>query len=105
MSGYIYSTKDVSVAEGMKDIPFAFTSQMPVKVDACEYIPDAYEALMEAADKGLIIIRKYSENSEKKLLWIERCIKDEYAKAQDIPEYKVFLEAKFADILKFRTTR
>lgn len=45
-------------------------------------------------------MRKFSENSEKKLQWIEQCIKAEYIKAQEIPEYKVFLEAKFKDILK-----
>ena len=84
----------------MRDIPFAVASREPVVVDACEYVPDAYEALLEAADKGLIIIRSYSENSEQKLEWIKRCINSEYVKAQEIPEYKVFLEAKFGDILQ-----
>lgn len=100
VSGYVYSMAEAPQAEAMKDIPFAATSELPVSVDACEYVPDAYEALREAADKGLIIIRSYSENSEKKLEWIKRCISSEYEKAQDIPEYKVFLEAKFGDILQ-----
>ena len=99
VSGYVYSMAEAPQAEAMKDIPFAVASREPVVVDACEYVPDAYEALREAADKGLIIIRSYSENSEQKLDWITRCINSEYAKAQEIPEYKVFLEAKFASLL------
>ena len=99
VSGYIYSAKNVMSAESMKDIPFAATSTEPVLVDACEYVPDAYEALKEAADKGLIVIKKYSENSEKMLAWIERCIKEQYKIAREIPDYKVFLEGKFKKIL------
>ncbi len=95
VSGYIYSAENVTTAESMKDIPFAATSTEPVSVDACEYVPDAYEALKEAANKGLIVIKKYSENSEKMLAWIERCIKEQYKIASEIPDYKVFLEGKF----------
>ena len=97
--GYIYSVESVPLAEKLKDIPFAATSKIPIPVDGCEYISDAYEALQEAAHKGLIIIRRFSENSEKKLEWIKHCIKEEYIKAEEIPEYRVFLEAKFKDIL------
>lgn len=99
VSGYIYSAENVTSAESMKDIPFAATSTEHVSVDACEYVPDAYEALKEAADKGLIVIKKYSENSEKMLAWIERCIKEQYKIASEIPDYKVFLEGKFKNIL------
>ena len=45
------------------------------------------------------MIKKYSENSEKMLAWIERCIKEQYKIASEIPEYKVFLEGKFKNIL------
>ena len=99
VSGYIYSAENVTSAESMKDIPFAATSTEPVSVDACEYVPDAYEALKEAADKGLIVIKKYSENSEKMMAWIERCIKEQYKIASEIPDYKIFLEGKFKNIL------
>ena len=63
-------------------------------------MPDAYEALKEVENQGLIKIKKYSENSKEMLDWIERCIKEQYKIAQDIPEYKVFLEGKFANILQ-----
>ena len=99
VAGYIYSTEETPNMEILKDIPFAVTSNLPVPVQKCEYVPDAYEALKEAADKGLIIIRRYSENSEQMMTWLKRCIKSEYAKAEEFPEYKVFLEAKFKEIL------
>ena len=99
VSGYIYSAEDVASAESMKDIPFAVTSTQYVSVDACEYVPDAYEALKEAEEKGLIVIKKYSENSEKMLAWIEQCIKEQFRIASEIPDYKVFLEGKFKNIL------
>lgn len=100
VSGYVYATKDVPTAESMKDIPFAVTSTTPVPVESCEYVPDAYEALKAAEEKGLIKIKKYSENSKEMLAWIERCIKEQYKMAQDIPEYKVFLEGKFGNVLQ-----
>ena len=99
VSGYIYSAEKVISAENMKEIPFAVTSAEPVQVSACEYVPDAYEALKEAAVKGLIVIKRYSEISEQMLAWIERCIKEEYKRADEIPDYKVFLEGKFKNIL------
>lgn len=99
MPGYIYSAADIPSIESIKGIPFGVTSTGSVTVDACEYVPDTYKALMEAADKGLIIIRKYRENSEQKLEWIERCVKKAYITAQLFPEYKIFLEAKFSGIL------
>ncbi len=103
VSGYIYSTNNVPIVEKLGDIPFAVTSSIPIRVEQCEYIPDAYEALKEAAEKGLIVLSKYSDNSEERMQWIEQSVKNEYVKAQRIPEYKVFLENKFKDILKRNT--
>lgn len=100
VSGYIYSMREVPESEKLGDIPFAVTSNIPVLVEYCEYIPDAYEAIKEAADKGFILLRRFNENSEKKMQWIKQCIKAEYIKAQQFPEYKVFLKAKFKEVLK-----
>lgn len=100
VSGYVYAAKNVPNAENMQGIPFAVTSTLSVPVESCEYVPDAYEALKEAEKKGLIKIKKYSENSKEMLAWIERCIKEQYKMAQDIPEYKFFLEGKFGDVLQ-----
>ena len=96
VSGYIYSAETVPQAEKMTDIPFAAISSAPVPVEACEFIPDAYEALKKAEAQGLIILRKYEENSEQMLDWIRRCVKDEYAQAVDSPDYRLFLAAKFS---------
>ena len=46
----------------MKDIPFAVTSTQYVSVDACEYVPDAYEALKEAEEKEPETKIAYVEN-------------------------------------------
>lgn len=99
MPGYIYSVTNIPQTESIKGIPFGVTSEEAVDVDSCEYIPDAYEALMDAEKKGLIIICKYNDNNIEKLNRIKECIKREYITAQEFPEYKAFLEAKFSDIL------
>ena len=99
MAGYIYSAEKVPQMESRKDIPFAVASTVCVPVQNCEYVPDAYEALKEAAGKGLITIRRYSEMSEQTMTWLKRCIKSEYTKAEEFPEYRVFLEAKFNQFL------
>lgn len=61
---------------------------------SCEYIPDAYEAILTAARDHKIIIQKYEDNSVSKLQWIEKTIKEQFAHAQNL-EYKAFLQAKF----------
>lgn len=99
MSGYVYSVSNISTVEPIKGIPFGVTCSTPVQIEECEYIPDAYDALQEAAKRGLIGIRKYQENSAQKLDWIRQLIKKEYITAQSFPEYKLFLEAKFAELL------
>ena len=60
VSGYVYAAEDVPNAEAMKGIPFAVTSTTAVPVGFCEYVPDAYKALKEAENQGLIKIKKYS---------------------------------------------
>lgn len=84
----------------MKDIPFAYTSRVPVKVEAVEFIPDAYEAILQAEREGKLVIKRYETASEANLQWIARTIPQEYDEAADRPEYQLFLKAKFPEILK-----
>lgn len=65
VSGYIYSSNNVDLMEKQLDIPFAFTTTVNVKVDDCEFIPDAYDAIIKAANEGKIVLKKFDENSEK----------------------------------------
>ena len=71
---------------------------MPVA--GCEFVEDAYAALIEAESAGLICIRRYAELSKSTLAFIERVIPEEYANTQSAPDYRLFLRAKFKDILR-----
>ncbi len=95
ISGYIYATESLTSYEIQKDIPHAIITECPVPVTSCEYIPDAYQAMMDAVNKGEIVLQKYEENSEAKLEWIKKVINSEYEKSNDYPEYREFLKAKF----------
>ncbi|MEF9983497.1 MAG: hypothetical protein RR710_03040 [Oscillospiraceae bacterium] len=99
VSGYIYSSNNVNSIEKLSDIPFAFTTTTNVSVEYCEFIPDAYDAIMQAAEEGKIILRKYEDNSEKMLDWIKTSIKNEYDTNENHLEYQSFIRAKFDDIL------
>lgn len=97
VSGYIYSVETITDSGYKVQIPDAATSSVPVKVMSCEYIPDAYEAILLAEKEGLIAIRRYEDNNEAQLNWIKKTMKEEYRKAIDIehPEYCHFIEGKF----------
>ena len=95
VSGYIYRVDKCAAAQPMADIPHAFASGEPLVVADCEYIPDAYEALLKAEREGLIVIRRYDDLSEGTRRWLEKMIPQEYAKAESHPDYRHFLKAKF----------
>ena len=97
VSGYIYAAETVPGREELKGIPDAVITSEPVPVTSCEYVPDAYEALLIAAELGQIFIRRYEQLPEKMLAWIESSIKQQY-EAADIPTYKHFLKGKFPEI-------
>ncbi|MCM1055874.1 MAG: hypothetical protein NC394_10185 [Bacteroides sp.] len=94
VKGYIYTVKNGGF-EPMSDIPFAYTSASPVETESCEAVSDAYEALLEAAEQGKIIITRYEDNTQKKLDWIERTVREEFEASADRPEYRFFLREKF----------
>ena len=96
--GYIYAADEVPGMEEMKDIPDAVATSQPVPVLGCEYVPDACEAILTAAEAGEILVRRYHELPESMLAWIDSCIKREYEEARDIPTYRQFLEGKFPEI-------
>lgn len=73
--------------------PYGFNEDGTQRIE--EYYPDAYETILEAEEKGLITILRYENNSRAQLDWIERTIKEEYEKAADHPEYRLFLKGKF----------
>lgn len=95
VSGYIYSAEKNSGFEPQKDIPHAYISKSSVDTVQSEFIPDAYEALLSAAEQGLILIRPYEDNSAEKLEWIRKTVKKEYETAENHPEYRYFLRNHF----------
>lgn len=97
VSGYIYAAETVPGREELKGIPDAVITSEPVPVTGCKYVPDAYEALLIAAELGQIFIRRYEQLPEKMLAWIESSIKQQY-EAADMPTYRHFLKGKFPEI-------
>ena len=99
VSGYIYSTESIIDSGFQVQIPDAATSSVPVPVTHCEYVPDAYEAILTAEKEGLITILRYENNSKQKLDWIAGTMKEEYENAVDHPEYRHFIKGKFGDLI------
>ena len=99
VSGYIYAIKTVPGMREQEDIPDAVVTGEPVPVIGCEYVPDAYEAIIQAEKSGLIFIQRYENIGEEKRRWIERTVKSEYEEARDIPTYRHFLSGKFPEIV------
>ena len=102
VSGYIYSTETIVDSGFQINIPDAATSSLPVPVTGVEFVPDAYEAILQAEKEGLIVIRRYEEMTDKKKEWNTRTIREEYQSAADHPEYRHFLRGCFPDILEDR---
>ena len=95
VAGYIYSVQPADCCRPLSSIPYAVASEHPLFVADCEYIPDAYDAIMQAVSNGRMVLRHYAQNSPKKLRWIEKIIRSEYDNAGTHPEYRAFLKAKF----------
>ena len=99
VSGYIYSIKTFYFLKQQKHIPFAFTTTSKVPVDNCEFILDAYEAIIQAEKDGKITIRRYENHSEKKRNWIRATMIQEYNSNSQHPEYMAFIKAKFSNVI------
>ncbi len=100
VSGYIYSAEEITDSGFQVQIPDAAVSSLPVPVTGVEFVPDAYEAILQAEKDGLIVIRRYEEMTDKVKAWNERTIREEYQSAADHPEYRHFLRGCFPEILK-----
>ena len=100
VSGYIYSVNSIVEADFEVKIPYAACSSNPVDVESIEFVSDAYEAILDAEEKGLIAIMRYDEMPEKMPGWTMRTILQEYEEATDHPEYRYFLKGNFPDIIR-----
>lgn len=96
VSGYIYAVEEITDSGFPLHIPDAAASSEPTPIKNCEFIPDAYEAILAAEKEGLISILRYKDMHEPQRAWIERTILEEYSNAADRPEYRHFMEGKFS---------
>lgn len=95
ISGYIYAAETITDSGFQLQIPDAAASSEPTPIKYCEFVPDAYEAILAAEKERLITVRRYEDSSKAQLEWIERTIRKEYEDSADQPEYRHFLEGKF----------
>ena len=99
VSGYIYTADDITDSGFDTGITDTVTSSVPVEVSAAEFVPDALDAILQAEEEGLIRIVRYREMSDKKKIWLERVIREEYVSSADHPEYRHFLRGCFPEIV------
>ena len=95
-SGFIYSVEHIENCSALADIPCAFIAENEITVSGCECVPDAYEAIMKAVNDGEIILQRYEDNSTAMMNWIEKIINEDYQNAEQRPDYREFLKAKFS---------
>ena len=97
VSGYIYRVRAIVEADFEVRIPDAAVSSLPVDVDAVEFVPDAYEAILRAEREGRIAVTRYDALSEARKSRIAKTILEEYERAADHPEYRHFLKGNFPE--------
>lgn len=100
VGGYIYSCANVEKDMDFElNIPDAVVSRKKVQVDSFEIIDDALKNILNAEKNGLIRIVRYNDFISEREKWLYSIIKSEYSEANDHPEYRFFLEKKFAKYL------
>ena len=82
----------------MSDVPFAVTSEEAAAVVSCEFVPDAYEAILRAEREGLLRILHYAQTGDPFRAWIWQTMKHEYENAEKQPDYRHFIKGKFGII-------
>lgn len=95
VSGVIYSVAETDDCHPLAEIRDVYVSVSAVPVTSCEMIPDAYEAILKAEAEGKLVLKRYHQLSSKDLSWLERAIQQDYAQAENHPEYRFFLQSKF----------
>lgn len=99
VSGYIYTVGQIEEASFELQIPDAAATAAPAKVLAVEYVDDAYLAILEAEEKGLVRVLRYEDMTDKHRTWLKDTIVKEYETSADHPEYRHFLLGNFPELL------
>lgn len=102
IGGYIYSCSKIDPYPKLDiKIPDTFITAQKTTVDNCEFIPDAYNEMINAEANGLITILRYNEfiSNIKRREWLKKTIIDEYRNNSAHPDYRFFLESRFSAII------
>ena len=102
IEGYIYSCSKINPYQKLDiKIPNTFITAQKTTVDNCEFIPDAYNEMINAEANGLITILRYNEfiSNIKRREWLKKTIIDEYRNNSAHPDYRFFLESRFSAII------
>ena len=102
IEGYIYSCSKIDPYQKLDiKIPDTFITAQKTTVDNCEFIPDAYNEMINAEANGLITILRYNEfiSNIKRREWLKKTIIDEYRNNSAHPDYRFFLESRFSAII------
>ena len=102
IEGYIYSCSKIDPYQKLDiKIPSTFITVQKTTVDNCEFIPDAYNEMINAEANGLITILRYNEfiSNIKRREWLKKTIIDEYRNNNAHPDYRFFLESRFSAII------
>ena len=102
IEGYIYSCSKIDPYQKLDiKIPNTFITAQKTTVDNCEFIPDAYNEMINAEANGLITILRYNEfiSNIKRREWLKKTIIDEYRNNSAHPDYRFFLESRSSAII------
>ncbi len=102
IEGYIYSCSKIDPYQKLDiKIPNTFITAQKTTVDNCEFIPDAYNEMINAEANGLITILRYNEfiSNIKRREWLKKTIIDEYRNNSAHPHYRFFLESRISAII------
>ena len=102
IEGYIYSCSKIDPYQKLDiKIPNTFITAQKTTVDNCEFIPDAYNEMINAEANGLITILRYNEfiSNIKRREWLKKSIIDEFRNNSAHPDYRFFLESRFSAII------
>ncbi len=94
VSGYIYRAEPANTLP-VSGVPFAAASEGSVKVVSCEFVPDAYEAILAAESAGLLRILRYPQAGGPLRAWVRETMRREYENAAEDAAHRRFIEAKF----------
>lgn len=100
VAGYIYRVEKIRTSDFAIQIPDAAVSEEPVDISGVEFVPDAYEAILQAERDGLLVIVRYEEMPDRIREQNKKVIIREYENSSEHPEYRYFLRGNFCELLK-----